>query len=557
MTTAIRLDGREKVTGIGRYAADLTMTGMLHGRFKFAELAPRADPPARHVEGEGAARRVRGDHRRRRARHPLRPLRQGPHDLRARRRPLGGRGRRGRRGDDPGDRPRSAIDAIEVDYEPLPFVTDIEAALEPDAPSSTRTGRATSSTSASSGRIRTRPRDRRSSRATRPPRWRAAAGRREEPLRGRWLAGRADRAARDRGRMAQRTRPDLVVDAGSVRGARARRGDARACPRTRSGSPSRTWAAASGPSARVTSSRRSRRWRGPPGRPVKVVFSRREEFLAPDHRREGMVIELETGADRDGTIVARRGRLITENGAYSADEPLITQMAVMFLAGPYRLPNIDLVGQCVYTNTQPSGSVRARVRRRRRGRSSSTWTSSRPQARHGSRGTASQEPARRRRRRPARPVHGLDPCASRRWTSAAELIGYGKAPAGRRVDRHRLRLVAVVPDGVGRLHQDQRRRLADDHHRRPGMRHGRGDDAADPRRRGPRHRSRRRSRWSTRTPRPGRGTVARAGRRRSSTTAAPTIDAAETLRDRLLDDGGRRSSRPTRPTSSWPRATSA
>ena len=28
-------------------------------------------------------------------------------------------------------------------------------------------------------------------------------------------------------------------------------------------------------------------------RPVKLVFSRREEFLAPDHRREGMIVELE------------------------------------------------------------------------------------------------------------------------------------------------------------------------------------------------------------------------------------------------------------------------
>ncbi len=33
-------------------------------------------------------------------------------------------------------------------------------------------------------------------------------------------------------------------------------------------------------------------------RPVKLVFTREEEFVAPDHRREGMVIELETGARR-------------------------------------------------------------------------------------------------------------------------------------------------------------------------------------------------------------------------------------------------------------------
>src|SRR5262249_16319837 len=36
------------------------------------------------------------------------------------------------------------------------------------------------------------------------------------------------------------------------------------------------------------------------GRPVKLVFTREEEFVAPDHRREGMVIELESGARSDG-----------------------------------------------------------------------------------------------------------------------------------------------------------------------------------------------------------------------------------------------------------------
>ena len=46
------------------------------------------------------------------------------------------------------------------------------------------------------------------------------------------------------------------------------------------------------------------------GRPVKLVFSRGEEFFAVGHRREGMVIALETGARRDGTLVARRARRV-------------------------------------------------------------------------------------------------------------------------------------------------------------------------------------------------------------------------------------------------------
>ena len=95
------------------------------------------------------------------------------------------------------------------------------------------------------------------------------------------------------------------------------------------------------------------------GRPVKLVFSRREEFLAPDKRRERMIIELESGAMRDGLVIARRGRVLVENGAYSADEPYLTQLAAMFAAGPYRLDSVDVTGQCIYTNTQPSGSVRA------------------------------------------------------------------------------------------------------------------------------------------------------------------------------------------------------
>ena len=95
------------------------------------------------------------------------------------------------------------------------------------------------------------------------------------------------------------------------------------------------------------------------GRPVKLVFSRREEFIAPDHRREGMVIELETGVMNDGTLVARRARLVLDNGAYSADAPFFPQMAIMHANGPYRIPNVDLRADLAYTNLQPSGSVRA------------------------------------------------------------------------------------------------------------------------------------------------------------------------------------------------------
>jgi CO/xanthine dehydrogenase Mo-binding subunit len=94
-------------------------------------------------------------------------------------------------------------------------------------------------------------------------------------------------------------------------------------------------------------------------RPVKLVFSRREEFLAPDHRREGLVVELETGAMRDGRLVARRARLFLDSGAYCGEGGFFAQMAATHACGPYVLENVDVESSLVYSTNQPSSSVRA------------------------------------------------------------------------------------------------------------------------------------------------------------------------------------------------------
>ncbi|MGL6279824.1 MAG: xanthine dehydrogenase family protein molybdopterin-binding subunit [Gaiella sp.] len=95
------------------------------------------------------------------------------------------------------------------------------------------------------------------------------------------------------------------------------------------------------------------------GRPVKLVFSRHEEFFAVGHRREGMVIELETGARRDGTIVARRARLVLDKGAYCGEGGFFAQMAAMHAHGPYELENVSIHSYLNYSNNQPSSSIRA------------------------------------------------------------------------------------------------------------------------------------------------------------------------------------------------------
>ena len=94
-------------------------------------------------------------------------------------------------------------------------------------------------------------------------------------------------------------------------------------------------------------------------RPVKLVFSRHEEFFAVGHRREGMIIELETGARADGSLVARRGRLVLDKGAYCGEGGFFAQMAAMHACGPYVIEHVNVQSYLNYSNNQPSSSIRA------------------------------------------------------------------------------------------------------------------------------------------------------------------------------------------------------
>jgi CO/xanthine dehydrogenase Mo-binding subunit len=94
-------------------------------------------------------------------------------------------------------------------------------------------------------------------------------------------------------------------------------------------------------------------------RPVRLVFSREEEFKVIAQRREGIVMEFETGVSRDGHLVARRASLVLDKGAYCGEGGFLGQMAAMHACGPYQIDNIAVEARLNYTNNQPSGSVRA------------------------------------------------------------------------------------------------------------------------------------------------------------------------------------------------------
>jgi len=93
------------------------------------------------------------------------------------------------------------------------------------------------------------------------------------------------------------------------------------------------------------------------GRPVKIVFTREEEFIN-SRNRQPMIIDLSTGADRTGRLVARVARVIADNGAYNswgATTPVVGMTTVSSL---YQVPNVLYEADIVYTNQPYSGAMR-------------------------------------------------------------------------------------------------------------------------------------------------------------------------------------------------------
>ena len=96
------------------------------------------------------------------------------------------------------------------------------------------------------------------------------------------------------------------------------------------------------------------------GRPVKWIETRRENLAVASQAREGRV-EIEAAADRDGVLLAIRARVIADNGAYhiypltAALEPPGT---ASILPGPYRTPAYAWEALAVATNKPPLGAYR-------------------------------------------------------------------------------------------------------------------------------------------------------------------------------------------------------
>ena len=92
-------------------------------------------------------------------------------------------------------------------------------------------------------------------------------------------------------------------------------------------------------------------------RPVKIVLTREEEFTATK-RRTPMYYNLKLGATKDGTLLAKEVRVLTEGGAYTGMGATALYLTGFFSSFPYKYPNYRYDGYRAYTNTAPTSAQR-------------------------------------------------------------------------------------------------------------------------------------------------------------------------------------------------------
>src|SRR5207244_8887840 len=88
------------------------------------------------------------------------------------------------------------------------------------------------------------------------------------------------------------------------------------------------------------------------GRPVRWLEDRLEHMLTATQERT-QVHTVEVGFDDDGRLLALRDRFVHDTGAYTPRGLVVPLLSASMLAGPYRIPHIDVTFDSVYTHRVP------------------------------------------------------------------------------------------------------------------------------------------------------------------------------------------------------------
>jgi CO/xanthine dehydrogenase Mo-binding subunit len=90
--------------------------------------------------------------------------------------------------------------------------------------------------------------------------------------------------------------------------------------------------------------------------PVKLALSVNESFKTVT--RHPARVTVKTGVTQDGRLVARECQVYMDTGAYADAGPRVTQKAGYRSLGPYKIPYAKVEAHGVYTNTVPAGAFR-------------------------------------------------------------------------------------------------------------------------------------------------------------------------------------------------------
>lgn len=92
-------------------------------------------------------------------------------------------------------------------------------------------------------------------------------------------------------------------------------------------------------------------------RPVKLIFDRSEEFHQ-GYMRHPAIVRLKTGVKKDGTIVAQQMSILSDTGAYGDHALTVTTSSGRKILPMYPVPHMQFESRTVYTNLPVCGAFR-------------------------------------------------------------------------------------------------------------------------------------------------------------------------------------------------------
>jgi len=92
-------------------------------------------------------------------------------------------------------------------------------------------------------------------------------------------------------------------------------------------------------------------------RPIRIIWSRKESIIG-HHKRHPYKLKLKLGANKDGKLTFLEADITADSGPYIYTSNKVLANATLMIVGPYHIPNVSVEARAVYTNNLPNGAFR-------------------------------------------------------------------------------------------------------------------------------------------------------------------------------------------------------